>query len=194
MASGSPKLQPWDRRPWPKAGDADKDSLYRSVGKALSAWEAIEAQLSYLFTQFIYPGRDSLASRRAYGAVRTFEGRLDMLRAAADVYFAYFPDKSLRTSFKSLAGRAKNYAGRRNDIAHGIVARWHPNPMTSFMVEQETWCLLPSYIMTKHRDISETPEYAMASDDMDYFTSQFNLLLEPAYEVTIAVRYSKHPS
>jgi len=60
VASGSStKKQPWDRRDWPERGDADKDNLYKCVGKALSAWEAIEAQLSYLFTQFISPGRDS---------------------------------------------------------------------------------------------------------------------------------------
>ena len=68
------------------------------------------------------------------GAVRTFEGRLDMLRAASDVYSEHYPNPALQTQFKTFAGQMKNIAGRRNDIAHGIVARWYL-PGESFLSE-----------------------------------------------------------
>lgn len=82
----SPELKPWDRRPWPLFGDADMNELYAAVGRALSQWERYEGHLALLFSAFV-TGMETDIARRAYCAVRTFEGRTDMLRAAAEAFF-----------------------------------------------------------------------------------------------------------
>ena len=77
-------LKDWDRRPWPKEGDKDIATLYASIGRALSQWERFDGTLSLLFATMV-AGEGTLAARRAYSAVRTFEGRMEMLRAASEV-------------------------------------------------------------------------------------------------------------
>jgi hypothetical protein len=116
-----------------------------------------------------------------------------MLRAASDVYSEHYPNPALQTQFKTFAGQMKNIAGRRNDIAHGIVARWYL-PGESFLSEVETWALFPSYIMTRHRQLNKAPDYAMGSSELEYFSEQFRLLLKPAYDITSDILSSKHPS
>jgi hypothetical protein len=77
----APPLKPADRRPWPEVGDKSIEETYAAVGRALSNWERYEWVLSHLFS-VIVSDTESEAARRAYGAVRTFEGRIDMLEAA----------------------------------------------------------------------------------------------------------------
>ena len=46
-------------------------------------------------------------ARRAYCAVRTFEGRAEMLRAASEAYFFTHPDSGLQERFKAVIKEAK---------------------------------------------------------------------------------------
>ena len=118
---GQRELQPWDPRPWPESGDDNEDVTFAAVGRALTEWARFETALSRLFAGFIAIDRDSKAARRAFGAVRTFEGRMDMIRAAAISYFSHFPDEPLKATWDDLAKRAKLFGERRNEIAHGAV-------------------------------------------------------------------------
>jgi len=89
---GKPKeLNPWDRRPWPTEGDANQDVLYAAIGRTLSEWERHEAALSYVFAG-LTASPHSIIVRRAYSAIRMFEGRADMLRAASQAYFSVYSD------------------------------------------------------------------------------------------------------
>jgi hypothetical protein len=122
MAKASEKpreLRPYDLRPWPKSGDRNIDKTYAAIGRALSNWERYEWILSHLFSAIV-AGVENNPARRAYGAVRTFEGRSQMLRAASVTYFSERPDTNLQGSFKKIITSASKFSERRNEIAHGV--------------------------------------------------------------------------
>src|SRR5438552_17358888 len=122
MAKKEPKpkqMMPWDRRPWPVNGDADINKTYASVGLFLSQWERYEGVLSLLFSAFVSRSQNK-AARRAYVAVRTFEGRAEMLRAASSAYFDEHPDEKLQEAFKTVVKEATCFCPRRNDVAYGV--------------------------------------------------------------------------
>ena len=77
MKKKAPKteLARWDRRSWPKRGDRSSRKLFAAIGAALTAWEYHESTLSDLFSMLVAGGK-SIIARRAFSAVRTFEGRL----------------------------------------------------------------------------------------------------------------------
>jgi len=166
--------------PWEipaESGDTGQISIFTSVGRALSFWETYEGQLSVLFTRFITLNRDSLAARRAFSAVRTHEGRIQMLQAAAEAYFTYFPDDNLKIAFNSLIGRGMNLVKLRNNIAHGVVAPY-PNNATE-TPKDNGFVLMPSYANMKDRHINELPKFFYVSSQIDQITMEFNLLLIP---------------
>ena len=90
MPEKAPIPKPFDRRPWPTIGDRELDITYAAVGRALSSWERFEGILSLLFSAFVV-NMEREGARRAYSAVRTFEGRAEMLKAASEAYFMNSP-------------------------------------------------------------------------------------------------------
>jgi hypothetical protein len=89
------------------------------VGRSLSRWEDVEEHLAQIFALLIGLDEPSAAAVRAFGAIATSRGRLDMLSAAAEVYFSDYPDPALETAFDSLIAATAGYAARRNELAHG---------------------------------------------------------------------------
>lgn len=172
------ELKPWDRRPWPANGDDSIRLTYESVGRTLSAWESHESALSLLFANFV-GSRETRAAKRAYCAVRTFEGRAEMLKAASKAYFETYPDKPLYAKFSEIYKQAKEYASRRNDIAHGVVGHFYSQPFPMYAIESSSYALYPSYANFKDRDINEVPAYCYTSVELDYFYEQFFKLIEP---------------
>jgi integrase len=110
---------PWDVLS-PKEAEKDPDTLFLSVGRALTAWERMQQQFAHFFG-FFCGAENTLQARRAYGAIGTFRGQAEVLRAAAEAYFHTSPDHEMQKPFFALLKRAGNFAPRRNDIAHGIV-------------------------------------------------------------------------
>jgi hypothetical protein len=80
MAKGPKQKTPsiWDRPPFPQQGDADKKEIWTAVGAAISAWGEYEAALGRLFTIFIAGEFPSPQARRAFGGIRSFEGRREL--------------------------------------------------------------------------------------------------------------------
>jgi len=114
--------KPWDVPPTPKTGDADPDTTYAAVGRALSQWELFEGNFSQLFAIFIGHAPSAiLTAVRAYGTIQTFRGRADMVEGAAELFFLLYSNDDLRNRIADLIKIARNYAGRRNEIAHGVV-------------------------------------------------------------------------
>lgn len=180
------ELKPWDRRPWPKRGSGSLSKLYAAVGAALSEWERFEDELSRIFAALVSDPM-SLPAQRAYNAVRTFEGRAEMLRAASEAYFVLWPNSSLQVSLKGLLRDAICYSQRRNDIAHGVVSyfealpwpaypRWGKKPPKSFG-------FYPSNANFKDREIGGPggiPTYCLTVAELDYFLQEFRKLRQPA--------------
>ena len=78
---------PWDRRPTIQSkGDTRKASTYRSVGAALSNWEFYEFSLVLVFRCIINADWDGPVED-AFGSILAHKGRVEMLQAAAKMYF-----------------------------------------------------------------------------------------------------------
>jgi hypothetical protein len=73
---------------------------------------------------------------------------------------------------KRLFGDVMNFAGRRNGIVHGTIGHFHLLPLPELRISA-SWCLYPSYIMTKSRTVIETAEYAMSFVEIGYFIERF---------------------
>jgi hypothetical protein len=178
----SKEIKASDRRPWPTAGDTDENTLYASVGRALTAWERYEAQLAFLFAQFTTAILFQ-PSIRAYCAVRTFEGRADMLRAASKSYFYGFgigKDHQLTKDYKAILSKATSFVPRRNDIAHGVVDHYMQQEKAESFNKNE-FALFPAYGSLKERDSAGIPGYCYTSAELDYFSDQFAMLHKPAH-------------
>ena len=186
---------PWDRPlSWsPSRGEENEDTLYVAVGRALTAWEVYEGYLSLLFSQFIAPTRDSIAARRAFSAVRTHEGRLEMLKAAFEAYITFLPDKNIEEAVSQVIGRSKNWSARRNDIAHGCVQPVISNEKDAFVGEFK-YLLIPSYANTKDRTIHEAPKYAFTASDVLGYANGFRMLQEPVLTVFSLIQNRGHTS
>jgi hypothetical protein len=174
-----PKENIWDRRPWPKAGDSTMEKTYEAVGRALSSWEIYEGILSVLFSVFVTPNLSTRAGMRAYSAVRTFEGRAEMLRAASQAYFEEQPETDFQNSFKAILSSATCFAPRRNEITHAAVGNFKPlgGELT------DTYALYPSYASFKHRDLKNQAAYCMTSVELDYFSDHFRALQTPVTDL-----------
>jgi hypothetical protein len=110
----------WDAPPVPLDGDLDENSTYAGVGRVLSAWEAVEAELSHLYAVFV----GKLFERKAYveyGTGRIFVDRMRTLKTAASGYFVRYPSQMREGHFDKLAEIAEKFASRRNEVAHSIV-------------------------------------------------------------------------
>jgi hypothetical protein len=186
MAKGQtePKeLKPWDRRPWPTRGTRSLRKIYASVGECLSEWERYEGVLSRLFSRFV--GTDNATpAQRAYNAIRTFEARAEMLKAASQAYFTIWPNDDLQNQFKQIISGANCYAPRRNEIAHGAVDHFYPqrfggHPPFGFR-PPASFALYPSYANFKDRNLENAPGYCYTSTTLDYFFAEFRKLRTPA--------------
>jgi hypothetical protein len=181
-----PDIEPWDRRPWPEVGDDSIEKLYAAAGRALSQWERYESALSLVFSAFVALALTN-AARRAYYAVRSFEGRANMLRAASEAYFTENPDPELSMQFNGVLRNAANFSPRRNEIAHGVVNHFMSSRPGSRLATDATYCLYPSNASVRDGELAPLPSYCCSSVELDYFFSEFYQLQEPAASVAMRV-------
>lgn len=113
---------PWDR-PHPLPDSAVPDStpgeLYFAIGKALTEWSSIEHQLCMLFV-CLFNGKHGYGSYKLYGALPSTAARMSALRIAAEALYAEKPEHSAYAI--AVLGLVEKFIGRRNDIAHGLIA------------------------------------------------------------------------
>jgi hypothetical protein len=184
---------PWDVPMFPDAGDESEDTLFASVGRALTGWEQFEQALARLFATLV--GSRSYAAIRAYGSVIAFRGRSEMVKAAASAYFHENPNRLSQKRLSDLLNLAGRYSARRNEIAHGLLtplATAMQNPMRKGYV-----LCPPDYATNKTEMMSLTagmpvgrslrwmaPGYAYSSVEIDTFGQRFRDLIS----VTMPIR------
>jgi hypothetical protein len=180
--------QPWEVPEPPKNGDATNDITFRAVGQALSQWEWFEGNLSLAFSYLIGSGYGNVAAIRAYGSVETFRGRANMIETAAEVYFRYSRNEHLSSAISDLLKLSRQLAGRRNDIAHGIVGEY-ANVSLGIAVHNG-YVLYPAYYATRKRELPETgplsdvkPRFIYSSAEIESFGNQFSQLAETAINI-----------
>jgi hypothetical protein len=173
MARKEPEPKAWDRRPWPDSGDPDPQITFAAVGEALSHWEHLEGVVASLFASFVSDHGDNVPAKRAYVAVRTFEGRAEMLRASAEAFFAAFPDKDVQDTYEKFLRSIKEFSPRRNDIAHGVVAEFHRKIVSDLVYVPNYFALYPTIASFKQRSIDGIPSYCTGSAEIIYFSNKF---------------------
>ena len=194
-----PQPKSWDVPRSPAKGDAEKDTVFIAVGRALSAWETLESQMARIFGYLVSPEQDSLAARRAYGAVLTFRGRREMIDAAAKAVFFLSPNASLQKSLKDITFEVGKFAGRRNEIAHGKI-RTHYTKAGLFAIHgwrarPNGYVLGPPDYATNKTALEEggtiltpvrhAPSYAYSSTEIAEFQSHFERLEVVARDVLL---------
>lgn len=99
-------------------GDCDPDITFNAVGRAISAWETLEAHLSYLYSAFVRQPM-LLDAIEQYGReTRTFQNRIAHLGRAAAVYFK---DQAQEAEFHALIAEVEQLHRYRTQIAHGAL-------------------------------------------------------------------------
>lgn len=114
--------EPWDVLPILSNGDPFPDKLFSEVGKALSAWEALDATQANVFS--ILVSSRAGAAEAAYGSIVSPASRAEMVLAAARRVLV--KDDPLLPELETLIDRVGKLSGRRNDIAHGMVGQYRP--------------------------------------------------------------------
>jgi len=191
-------LKPSDPRDWPKRGDGSKRITYAAVGEALSEWAEIEIAMTRIFFTFLdgKGGYGSVAIR-AFGSVRTFEGRLEMIKSSSEVYFEIEKDRFLRcdpplsekwvanaeAEFKGICSDLKLFVSRRNEIAHGQVG-----PLFGKLIKNKKFALQP-LPMEKKSSIYSVPEFAYDSAALKYYSGQFRELSKRLDVINIKLRH-----
>jgi hypothetical protein len=178
-----PETKPWDRRPWPDQGDNDPRLIFAAIGESLTNWERLESSVALLFAAFVSPNENPVPAKRAYVAVRTFEARAEMLKAASEAFFAAGERKSdsaLLDDYKTFLTNIKSFAPRRNEITHGVVDRFYKKEADKFIPIPGTVALYPTWASFKDRTLEGAPSYCMASQQVTYFSKRFRELLRPA--------------
>jgi hypothetical protein len=172
-------LKPWDDRPHPKRGDKKADTTYMAVGRALTQWEYLEARLAELFSQLVggeWPSGGEVPyhpADRAYGSVLGSAARLTMIEEAAKAHFQWYPNPTLEKRLKDLIGvECRNFASKRNNIAHGIVDLRFSDPPRFKL----GYWLVPSYYATKKYPLKGPGAYAYTSTEINYFSHEFDRL------------------
>jgi ribosomal protein S17E len=168
----------WADPPFPKHGDQDKKEVWAAVGQVLSAWAGFEHEFGRLFAAFVTPDRWLPQIERSYGAIRTFEARQAMVRAAAEAYFAHFDldfDQG-KKELRDILLEVKDAGRVRNNIAHGFVKPY-----------KFGYCLFPSYFDTSRRDKDNVAEFIYDATIISTFGNQFTELRTPIFNLTRSI-------
>ena len=164
----------WDPLPFPACGDDDfKQTLY-GVGLFITHWEAIEFELSRLYS-FFAGDPDGEAVKR-YGKGRIFVERLDILNKAAASYFVSNTNQQTEAAYDDLANEASGFSVRRNEIAHGIVmdvARItiFQQKMPLLDPSKKHIVLIPPYYAMRFHGSDGFPLYAYNSTQLETLSS-----------------------
>src|ERR1019366_922759 len=182
---------PWDipRSAPLRAGVRNEDELFLSVGRALSKWEGLEAEMGGIYAALTTgPGERYVAPAiRAFGAVTNTNSRAEMIAQAAEAFFhltafhltADYVQKKveLETELKDILKSYRGWAGRRNDIAHGYsTASQHPDYTDDSQPIITTYSLCPSHGHSRKWELNMEPAYHYISREIDSFGVAFDAL------------------
>lgn len=185
-----PAVDFWTRPTRSSKGDPDAKQVYEAVGFALSTWEMLENNFSFLFTLFV--DTDSHAARRAYGSLANNTARTDALRGAAEVFFSeWVVNKPEQEQFQRLIDHFERAAEKRHEIAHGIVMNvldmghflippdYNSSKMAAFLDDEE---------YKKDTIARLRAQYRYTRNDINEFSRRFGKLADAAIEYVFFLR------
>jgi len=177
--SGGPNS--WDVLPIESKGDEDPAQLFTAVGAALTAWERLDAEQAALFALLV--GSRQGAAVAAYGTVTSPSAKAEMVRAAAEVL--YQPFETLLSDIKVAVSELQHLAGRRNDIAHGIVSHYSGSANGGPMIRHGFFLAPNPFNTGKKLSFDKQAEqfgavpvggvrYAYTAKQVDHYAKQFD--------------------
>ncbi len=188
----------WDIRDPSPQGDLDPKILFEQIGRALTEWESVEARCAELFAVFtLSPSRNPhfAPAIRAYGSVNSYQGRCDMIRAAAAAYFQTRPKKQKQFE-KEVEGVMKDcllYSNRRNELAHGRVLKFREYTNKRKTKSRDAgYYTFPSLFNPKKYKLDQTITYRYMSSDAIHYRQEFTKLHLRLYALRRRLLSSMH--
>lgn len=184
---GAQKHHSWDRplnsqipnRP----GDLSAEPLFLALGKAVSAWEGVQAATSSLYfsmsTQELDMDENPLF--QAFGGMSLIHNRHKELMKKSEEFLSKLPKHhtgagNFRLRIKKVMASYVGWAERRNDIAHGYVTEAHaPDYDDPAQPIITVYSLCPSHARLSSWGHGE-PEYNYVASELDEFSRQFRAL------------------
>jgi hypothetical protein len=125
---------------------------------------------------------------RAYSAVVGSKNRIDMVRAALQSWLLVWPACPLASNATDALNKCGSWAGRRNDVAHGLV---------DMSLDDSRWYLFPGLYAAKGRTLAanpvqgkpllQRPDYRYNSEIVDAFSDEFLALYNHVNQTTSAL-------
>ncbi len=113
--------KPWDDPPTKANGDDSPVPLFQAVGYALTCWERLDEALASLFNELVQSRQGEALA--AYGIVSSSASRSSMILVA--IAYLFPSGTPLRNQIESTLSEIGHLAGKRNNIAHGVVSSVH---------------------------------------------------------------------
>lgn len=189
---------PWDApvsaplRP----GVRNEDELFVSVGRALTKWESLEAEIGGIYACLTTrPDERNVAPAvRAFGTVTNTHARAEMITHAAEAFFDPFSETPLEAELKDILKHYRGWAARRNDIAHGCsTASEHPDYRDENQPMITTYCLCPSHGHSRKWGLNLEPTYHYIPSEIDNFGHAFDALAERVAEFLLRLHEWRIP-
>jgi hypothetical protein len=190
-----------------KRGGQSEKMTYAAVALALSRWTRFELNMAGLFAAVAgNSDHTRVGVMLAFGAVRTFEGRAEMLKSAAAWFFSVqtvFSQKhasdpicgpkavlELQSRYNALAKAGNQFVARRNEIAHGVV-----NPKNLSKVGKNKWVqlvkprfvLVPAYFEMSKHNLFSSPKFMYGSEELLHYAKEFERLANEAKSLTTSI-------
>jgi hypothetical protein len=154
--------------------DQNIDTLYAAVGRAMSAWETVEAHLSNLYSIAV-KSPTYMVAMKSYGRdSKIFTSRMSTLAKAAASYFAKHPSQEHEGTLAALIAEARELSTKRNDIAHGIVCSI---PIVVNENVQPGYAMVPQLYAVFRLNDAEG-HYWYGSSEIDTYTERFLALAD----------------
>lgn len=181
-------VNPYDIQPMQPKG-SPQASLFRAVGRSLSAWEYMEYELSKLYDGLL--GAQTFGAVAGYGTLISAAARLELVVQAA----GHFPVTTERftSDLPDLLKQVGRFMARRNDIAHGVVSK---------VKDREGWYLIPAWYDTRKSPIGlekhsakfnfGVGRYAYTVEQVDEYAVQFHSLREQASVFVLEAQTELH--
>lgn len=192
-------------------------TTYAAVGHAITEWEKAEEAMARLFSFLLGVAGDyALPAMRAYGAVKTCAGRIEMVAAASEAFFFQHPEPNPdnRTVEKEVSAALvamKEFSSRRNEIAHGQVHEIEiedgfmrsPSGHLIKKMKSNGFVVGPSYYSTSKTDLApgatllhpvgRTAKYSYSATEIDTMAAGFVQLEKDINFATAAVNEHLNP-
>lgn len=182
------KRTPWDRPSGSlipnRQGDCFAEPIYTALGRALSAWEGVNAAANSLFHALhshLAPADHATATRAFDGQHKTHD-RAHTLRVAGEGFIAANfgamcnEAAKCRKRHKELVVQYIEWAARRNDLAHGYVTQAQsPDYSREDQLIVTVYALLPSHARVD-RWYHQEPEWNYRAAEIEEIARQFQFL------------------